>query len=184
LLLSRNALASRVETLRVCSPFSTTIPSFEKIKLRKKGNRKKKEYKRPAPGERKALRKRIVLSNTNAIEVPALHNLDNQLLKDGFSAGQVLGINDPTIDFLRAINAFKSSQGWHHFRRPATLVRKETVNLHKLLQETALDSTRKTFRRIITGERLAGKSVLLLQALAMGFLKEWVVINIPEGTFL
>ena len=41
---------------------------------------------------------------------------------------------------------------------------------------------KQTIRRLLSGEKWTGKSVLMLQAQAMAFLKGWVVITIPEGT--
>ncbi|KAJ4301182.1 hypothetical protein N0V90_003273 [Kalmusia sp. IMI 367209] len=135
--------------------------------------------KRPAPGERKAARKRIVLTNDNALEVSSLKDLDKATALSEANEGQVRGIPEGTVDALRAVEAFKTTQGWSLFRRPATLVRKETVELAKILREA--ESQKKTIRRIISGERQSGKSTLLLQGLSMAFLREWVVINLPEA---
>lgn len=199
------AIQSTVFTLRPSfrpynsSPFSTTsaLLNVQKkkttsqtgppkrgekaLRLRKSGNRKT-DYKRPAVGERKALRKRIVLSNTNALEVPDLKDLDVESLQDPQSQGKVLGLPDTVVDSLRAVDAFKPRQGWYYFRRPATLMRKETMELLKLLNEVDPQSGKKTIRRIITGERLSGQSTLLLQGMAAAFLKGWVVINLPDST--
>src|ERR1051326_3551924 len=152
------------------------------LRLQKSGNRKA-DYKRPAVGERKALRNRIVLSNTNALEIPNMEDLDAVKLQDAQIQGKVLGVPGPVVDSLRAVDAFKPRQGWYYFRRPATLMRKETMELFKLLNEVDAASTKRTLRRIIAGERLGGQSTLLLQGLTAAFLKGWVVINLPEGTF-
>ena len=40
---------------------------------------------------------------------------------------------------------------------------------------------KKTLRLVLSGERISGKSTMLLQAMAFGLLNQWVVINIPEG---
>lgn len=136
------------------------------------------------PGERKALRKRIVLSNGNALEVPDLEELTAAHLLDGdgdgnSSAGRVLALPDGVVDQLRAVEAFKPSQCFSLFRRPSVLVRGETVALATQMQRAA--TARETLRLVIDGERIAGKSILLLQALAHGFLNDWVVIHVPEG---
>jgi small subunit ribosomal protein S29 len=39
----------------------------------------------------------------------------------------------------------------------------------------------KSQSKILTGEKGSGKSLLLLQTLALAFVNDWVVINIPEG---
>ncbi|KAF1996099.1 hypothetical protein P154DRAFT_444116 [Amniculicola lignicola CBS 123094] len=139
--------------------------------------------KKPAPGERKAARKRIVLSNNNALEVETLTDMDKSTALANKHEGQVKGIPDAVVDALRAVEAFKRSQGWSMFRRPATLIRKETTQLAELMSqaEGGEEGKPKTVRRILTGERLNGKSTLLLQGLTMAFLRQWVVINIPDA---
>lgn len=134
-------------------------------------------YKRPAPGERKAMRKRVVLSNTNAFEVDGLADMSAENFTDASLQGQMAGFPGELVDNLRAIEAFKPSQGWGFFRRPAALIRKETVEFANLINS----SSKETTRRLLVGERGSGKSVLMLQAQAMAFLKGWVVINIPEA---
>lgn len=144
-------------------------------------SRKKREDtgKRPAPGERKALRKRIVLSNNNALEVTSLKDLSKENALSEKNEGLVMGIPADTVDALRAMDAFKPTQGWSLFRRPAVLMRKEAVQLAKLFKEA--EDSKKTLRRILSGERMSGKTTLVLQALSMAHVREWFVINIPEA---
>ncbi|KAJ2969087.1 hypothetical protein NUW58_g10072 [Xylaria curta] len=144
--------------------------------------RKKKspdKTKPPLPGERKAFRKRIQLSNDNALEVPGLDVLSPENAVSPESVGKIFGIPADVIDQLRACDAFKSSQNWSLFRSPHTLVRRETVDLAK--QMTDAIKKKETLRVVVTGNRGSGKSILGLQALATGFLNKWVVVNIPEG---
>ena len=173
------------------APFSTSVslsknPLAAKKKLSLTGPPKKggktlkltrsvraKEARPPAPGERKAIRKRIVLSNTNALEVPGLQELSKENSTDEAIRSKVMALPDELVDSLRAVEAFKVNQGWSFFRKPATLIRLE--------RKGAQDQRGRTIRRIIYGERAAGKSVLLLQAMSMAFLKGWIVISIPEG---
>lgn len=136
---------------------------------------------RPAPGERKALRKRIVLSNTNALEVEGLKDFTLDSIYDESLRGQVLGIPEEVVDRLRVVQAFKVMQGWPLFRRPAMLMRKDTLDLGKEMGQLEQDGGKKSIRRVFVGERGSGKTVMLLQAMTMAFLKDWVVINIPEG---
>ncbi|KAL8967345.1 MAG: hypothetical protein Q9197_005475 [Variospora fuerteventurae] len=137
---------------------------------------------RPAPGERKALRKRIVLSNVNALEVPGMQDIDEENMFDGRLEGHVLGLSGQLVDQLRAVEAFKSTQGWGLFRRPGTLMRRETLDLGKMIAEMSSgDGPRKTIRRVLVGERGSGKSMMLLQAMTMAMLKGWTVINLPEA---
>ena len=139
--------------------------------------------KRPAIGERKALRKRIVLSNTNALEVQGLKDIDAQSMMGDSLRGQVLGIPGPVVDQLRAVEAFKVSQGWPLFRRPAMLMRKEALELAKEIEDISLGKRGNAVRWVLVGERGSGKTVMLLQAMTMAFLKGWVVINFPAGRF-
>jgi small subunit ribosomal protein S29 len=131
----------------------------------------------PAPGERKAIRKRIVLSNSNALEVQSLMDMTAEL--NTSQIGQVFGIPSPVVDQLRAVGAFKTTQGWSLFRRPTILVRDKSVELAMMMQSAA--DAKKTSRTIISGQRGAGKSTMLFQAMATAFVKGWIVLNIPEG---
>lgn len=132
-------------------------------------------------GERKAQRKRVVLSNTNALEVQGMEDFSAESVPDASRLGHVLGLPTETMDSLRANEAFKATQGWSMFRRPATLIRKETVEMGKLVDEAA---QKRTVRKVVYGDRGSGKSVLMLQAMAMAHLKNWVVIHVPEGILL
>ncbi|KAF2767457.1 hypothetical protein EJ03DRAFT_276117 [Teratosphaeria nubilosa] len=138
----------------------------------------------PAPGERKALRKRVVLSNTNALEVQGLQDLkkENSDAKSlGRLQGQVLGFTNESVDALRALEGFKPTQGWSLFRRPASLVRKETIELVELLEKVAAGQQGHVERRVICGDRSSGKSVLMLQIMAIAQLKGWLLLHFPEA---
>ena len=133
----------------------------------------------PAPGERKALRKRIVLSNTNALEVPGLLKMTPETVANADNVGQVAEIPGEVVDQLRAVEAFKITQAWKLFRAPSMLVREETVALVKKMEKAAAEKA--TDITILDGPRGTGKSMLLLQAMATAFSKGWVVISLPEG---
>lgn len=144
--------------------------------------KKPKEHvraKAPLPGERKAWRKRIVLSNNNAVPVHGAPRLDAESMVAPESAGRVFKIPEDTIDQLRASEAFKSSQTWGLFHSPHVLVRPETVDLCGRMKESTAKG--ETLRMVVAGEKAAGKSLVVLQAMANAFLNGWVVINIPEG---
>jgi small subunit ribosomal protein S29 len=175
-----------------------------KFKIKKK-DPPKQTGKPPEEGERKALRKRIVLSNTNALEVKGLRDLDAEIVdemvrvrdeaeefalqgalvgKEGEEirqevVGKVVGLKGQTVDSLRAVEAFKTTQGWGLFRRPAILVREESVGLSKQLMRA--QEEKKGLRLVIDGSKGTGKSMMLIHAMATAFVKGWVVINIPEG---
>jgi len=138
----------------------------------------------PAPGERKALRKRVVLSNTNALEVKGLQDLTTDNVSGAKLREQqrkVLGFGNDTVDALRALEAFKPTQGWSLFRRPASLIRKETVEMAELLQAIKDSDGHQVERRVLFGEKESGKSVLALQGMAMAYLKGWIVVHYPDA---
>jgi len=150
--------------------------------LRLSKNKVERTKKPPAVGERKAIRKRIVLSNTNAFEVSGLQDWAPTTYANEDTLGKMVGLPNDAVDFLRAAEGFKPSQGWGFFRRPATLIRKETLQLAKHIEQCAApEGEKQTLRRVIAGDKGSGKSVLLLQAQAMAFMAGWVVVHIPEG---
>lgn len=152
-------------------------------KYKRSGTTESSSGKKPQPGERKAMRKRIVLSNTNALAVPGLRDLTVEDTTDAASQSRMFAIPGPTIDSLRAVEAFKPNQRWSLFRRPATVWRKEAIEMARLLQSVNSEEKKKTIRKVVVGERTCGKSVLLLQAMTMAFLKGWIVVNLPDGRF-
>jgi small subunit ribosomal protein S29 len=143
----------------------------------------------PHEGERKAFKSRIILSNTNAQEVSGLQELSVENIAEDATLGKVMAIPGPVVDSLRVLGAFKRVQGWSNYRRPACLVTEESWNLAKIIAELGNIShvdgraSSNSIRRIVNGQRKSGKSVLLLQAMAMAILKKWVVISIPECKF-
>lgn len=179
----------------LATPFSTTartdaaagdtsrgrhiIRGHAKKNYKKKG-RNMANTKKPEPGARKAFRKRIQLSNHNAIAVHGLGTMRADSLADSEMVGKVLCIPEGVVDQLRAIEAFRPTQSWGFFRRPHVLLRTEAIAVGEALKEA--QDNKKGLRMVITGDRAAGKSVILLQAMTHAFLNNWVVINIPEGT--
>lgn len=133
----------------------------------------------PAAGERKALRKRIVLSNTNALEVQGLQDLDKELLLEDGLVGKVVGLKGTTVDQLRASEAFKTTQGWGLFRRPGVLVREESLEISQALVDA--EERKQALRLVVDGDKGTGKSLLMIHAMATAFIREWIVLNIPEG---
>lgn len=135
---------------------------------------------RPAIGERRAVRKRIVLSNNNAIRVDGLPRMDARNLALRDSVGRIFKVPEDATDQLRQVEAFKSSQTWNLFHSPHMLIRPETVQVCARMLEAAEEG--RTARIVVAGDKAAGKSMVLLQAMTHAFLNNWVVINIPEGT--
>lgn len=177
--LSPNTSAATARSTTTARSLHTSIPlSREGKSSTLKLNRKKrvKSYKIPAVGERKALRKRIVLSNSNALPVSSLKEwtpAEQEIL------GEVVALSDKSLDALRSLDSFKSNQAWNMFNRPSTLMRQETMDLTRAIDETGKD----TLRRLVVGARGCGKSVMLLQAQAAALMKGWLVIHFPEGQF-
>ena len=119
--------------------------------------------------------------NSNALEVEGMQDATLELLVENQSRKQVVGIPGPIVDQLRAVGAFKATQSWRLFRRPGTLIRKATVQYARLFERLSGDGETFSVRRVLTGERGSGKTVTLLQAMTIAFLKNWVVINLPDG---
>ncbi|RSM15607.1 hypothetical protein CEP52_000636 [Fusarium oligoseptatum] len=180
--------------LSAAAPFSTTsavqaaaapppiksrrdLPSKPKKVYKKKANIV--PVRKPNPGERKAFRKRIQLSNNSALPVEGLGSLDPKNMTLDESAGKVFAIPDNVVDHLRALEAFKTTQSWNLFRRPHVLLRKETVELMKRLEASV--EKKEALKCVLTGSKLSGKSMTMLQAMAYALLNNWVVFHIPEG---
>ncbi|PWY69532.1 putative mitochondrial ribosomal protein DAP3 [Aspergillus heteromorphus CBS 117.55] len=149
----------------------------------KKKKRPAERTRPPAVGERKALRKRIVLSNPNALEIPDMKEVSNETMVDSRLRGSVLGLPVPMLDQLRAVQAFQPKQGWSIFRRPGTVVRRETLEIARLIDGISGEGEEKgkVVKKIVSGARATGKTVHLLQAMSMAFTKEWVVITVPDS---
>jgi small subunit ribosomal protein S29 len=137
---------------------------------------------KPAPGERKAFRKRVQLSNNSALPVSGLETLGPKTMVVEEAKGSVVGLPDALVEQLRALESFKATQNWGLFRQPHFLVREETV---KLIQgmEAAVNAKKEAMKCVLTGSKLSGKSTALLQAQSHALLNGWVAIHIPEGWF-
>ncbi|KAF5027660.1 hypothetical protein F66182_221 [Fusarium sp. NRRL 66182] len=185
--------APRIQPV-LLAPFSTTsavlaVSAPPPIKSRRDLPQKvKKSYKKranaapvrkPQPGERKAFRKRIQLSNNSALPVQGLASLESKNMALDESAGKMFAVPDQVVDQLRALEAFKTTQTWNLFRRPHVLLREETVQLMKKLEASAEE--KKALKCILTGSKLSGKSMAMLQAMTYALLNNWVVFHIPEG---
>lgn len=160
-----------------------TIKSRRDLPKKVKKTFKKKvnivPVRKPNPGERKAFRKRIQLSNNSALPVEGLGELSSETMASGESKGKVFAIPDRVVDQLRTLEAFKTTQTWGLFRRPHFLVREETVELVSRMERSKENS--EALKCVLTGSRLSGKSMALLQAMSHALLNGWVVIHIPEG---
>lgn len=133
-------------------------------------------------GELRAQRERIVLGNANALAVPTLKDLSVQNMADRAMRGKMLSLPMELLDRLKNTKAFKTTQKWGLFLRPATMMREETIELGREMNE--IMETKKPAVKIITGSKGSGKSIMLTQAMAMAYLKDWIVISIPEGWFV
>ncbi|PKY01246.1 putative mitochondrial ribosomal protein DAP3 [Aspergillus campestris IBT 28561] len=159
-------------------------PKYRQAKSARMKKKKPTDKPRPPPiGERKALRKRIVLSNPNALEVEGMQDFDADTMVDSHLHGDVLGLPVTMLDQLRAVQAFKPKQGWSIFRRPGTVVRRETLEMGRLFDRISGDGADKgkVVKKIVTGPKGSGKTVHMLQAMAMAFTKNWVVFSVPDA---
>ncbi|EXJ96259.1 hypothetical protein A1O1_01385 [Capronia coronata CBS 617.96] len=196
----RSSLAIAAVSLTPVSSFhsASVMAKNNSLVKSKKGNRapeskyrssqsakmKKKTRDRPKPppiGERRAQRHRIVLSNTNALEVPSLENWSKENMTAEENTGRMLGLDGALLDKLRDCKAFKTTQNWSLFRRPATLIRSETIQLGQEIEQVNHSQGKKTVRHLVTGDKASGKSILGLQGMTMAFMNDWLVFNIPEA---
>ncbi|KAF2149875.1 hypothetical protein K461DRAFT_35359 [Myriangium duriaei CBS 260.36] len=136
---------------------------------------------RKDPAAIRAQRKRIVLSNPNALLVPGLQELTIENVLSS-KPGTILTLSNESIDALRAAEAFKHTQGWNLFRQPSTLVTEQTREVAELINgiEQEGETNRNVYREVVVGEKGAGKSVVALQTMAIALQQGWVVIHIPE----
>ena len=182
------------------APFHTT-PSLHSVFMKKKNpNAPEIKYRRPTafrmkrkkpvdkprpppPGERRALQKRIVLSNPNALEVEGLQDFSVVTMIDSKLHGSVLGLPLSMLDRLRTVQAFQPTQGWSVFRRPGTVVRSDTLEMGRTFERitNSAEDKGRSYKKIISGVKGSGKTVHLLQAMTMAFLNRWVVFTIPDG---
>ena len=153
-------------------------PSFRGSQSARLKKKPRERPKLPPVGERRAQRRRIVLSNTNALAVDGMENWSMENMTDPQLVGQVAGLDGALLDQLRDAKAFKRTQNWSLFRRPATLIRNETIVIGKYM-ESVNDGT--TIKHLVVGERHSGKSILMLQTMCMAYMNNWIVLNVPEG---
>ncbi|KAI5285411.1 37S ribosomal protein S23 mitochondrial [Ascosphaera aggregata] len=130
-------------------------------------------------GELRAARERIVLGNANALAVPTVKDLGLRNIADDAMVGKILSFPMTLLDKLKNTKAFRTTQKWALFHRPATMIRRETFELARAMND--ITETKTSAVRFVTGRKGTGKSVLLTQAMAMAFLKNWIVISIPEA---
>ncbi|KAK4681361.1 Putative mitochondrial SSU ribosomal protein S23 precursor [Podospora comata] len=184
---------------RTAAPFSTTavqnaLPAKPKsaehqdrsVRVYRAGRKmtiKKKNTqdrgKPPLPGERKAFRKKIVLSNDNAFPVPWVTEMEASSLSNENKVGSIVSLPPALQDQLRATEAFQPTQTWGLFRKPSTLIRKETVELTGKMEKAV--ENKQTARIVLAGEKISGKSTMLLQAQSHAYLNNWIVIHFPDA---
>ena len=166
-------------------PFQSDGPRF-RVPTSAGAKRKSKPAKQPrfTPDEIKAAKKPVALTNPNAIEVPGLEPLTTENVVDEKSRGKVFALPPTSLEQLRSLGVFKPSQSWGLFKKPATLVRAETLELGKLVSGIGAkdgDMKGKSVTRIVSGLRNVGKTTHLLQAMTLGLMNNWVVMHVPNG---
>lgn len=179
--------SSRTSAAKKAAPAAVRSGAKTGKRLQLKKTTRTQSGRPPAPGERKAYRKRVVLSNTNALEVDLQDLTPDKLVRSGSDValtahrGRVLGLTNETVDALRALETFQPTQGWSLFRRPATLIRHETTYLADDVADMTDEAKKRQGRLVLDGDRGSGKSVLMLQAQAMALLKGCIVVHFPEA---
>ncbi|OQV05476.1 hypothetical protein CLAIMM_10207 [Cladophialophora immunda] len=151
----------------------------QSARLKKKGRERPKL---PPIGERRAQRRRIVLSNTNALPVSDMETWSKENVIDEKTVGQMMALDGGLLDQLRDSGAFKTTQNWSLFRRPAILIREETLRIAKEMDDIKQEGEKKkVVKHLVIGEKASGKSVLILQAMSMAYMDHWIVVNVPEA---
>ncbi len=64
-----------------------------------------------------------------------MQDLDAGNMADEAQVGQILGLEGELLDRLRDVKAFKPTQNWNMFRKPGTLVRRESVELGRTVMD-------------------------------------------------
>lgn len=185
---SASSFHSSARQQNVVKKKAVTVQGARAPKLRESRSarivKKSKDRPKPPPvGQRRAERRRIVLSNTNALLIDDLEKLSAENMPKEEEVGQVFAIDGPVLDQLREAKAFKTTQNWNLFRTPSTLVRNETAELAEEISQINEASQREepvTLNKLVTGVKGTGKSVHLVQAMSMAYLNTWIVINIPD----
>jgi hypothetical protein len=133
-------------------------------------------------GERKKLREQIVLANSNAppVEAPELTAATVGLES---AVGSVFSFVGADVSMLRELKAFKKNQDWRFFYKPCTVVRRESLELGKMMEMIGSAEIGNQESVVVDGMKGTGKSVLLLQCMAWALRKRWMVISIPNGSF-
>lgn len=133
-------------------------------------------------GERKEIRNRIILSNTNAPVLPTPEMTVEVSLHEP-AVGTLFSFSNSDIDGLRAVGAFQRGQNWKFFQRPSTVMRHETLVMGEMLAriQGGEEESGTMERLVVTGPKGSGKSVFMAQAMAIALQRNWVVINIPKG---
>ena len=157
--------------------------------LHLKKNVRVSNAKPPAPGERKAVRKRIVLSNTNALEVPGLQDLTADKLERHDGKTVVLdGYRGTGAGGRQSHSGRSESAGGVQAYSRMELV-SETCELGE--RRDGEDGDRPSRMPLVKAGRrsersysvrqVAVRACSLLQAQAMAYLKGWVVVHFPEA---
>ncbi|CAL5868444.1 uncharacterized protein PFLUO_LOCUS2669 [Penicillium psychrofluorescens] len=163
----------------------TMMKHRQSMSIRRKKKKPVDRVRPPPVGERKALKKRIVLSNPNALEIEGMADLSAETMSNPSLRGTIMGLPVDKLDQLRAVEAFKPKQSWSLFRRPSTVFRRSTYEMGRLIDQITGDvegaQQGKVVKKIVTGPKGSGKTVHLLQAMTMAFIKKWVVITVPDA---
>ncbi|KIX97859.1 uncharacterized protein Z520_06637 [Fonsecaea multimorphosa CBS 102226] len=160
-------------------PTVTRARQSQSARLKKKSRERPKL---PPVGERRAQRRRIILSNTNALPVSDVETWSKENMVDEKSVGHMMALDGGLLDQLRDSGAFKTTQNWGLFRRPATLIREETLRIAKDMESVKQEGDKKkVVKHLVIGEKASGKSILMLQAMGMAYMDHWIVLNVPEA---
>ena len=122
------------------------------------------------------------IANTNAYKPDiTMVRLDHESGFDFGNCGKLVTFSDITVKNLEACKFFDRHHGFQFFHYPATLLRRQTVELAEdfLIQRRGGGSGQR--RTLLVGGPGSGRSVILAQLLAVGWHTNHVVVFLPRG---
>lgn len=103
------------------------------FKTKKKGKDDSPKARYGKPGEARAMKRMVVLSNTHALSVPTETFSGESITNPGLHWGKMMGFNVPTLQRLKGLDAFQPRRNWEFFNAPNVLYRRQTADLAKLM---------------------------------------------------
>ena len=122
------------------------------------------------------------IANPNAFKPDiTMFRLDHESGFDFGSCGKLATFSDIAVRNLEACKFFGKHHGFQFFHYPATLLRRQTVELAEEFLKQRRGGRSAQRRTVLVGGPGSGRSVILAQILAVGWHTNHVVVFIPRG---